>query len=167
MPPSSIVIWAFYIASLAHILLRATSSFVILKLIFAVEHFLTPVTFDTFHWFLLAKMGRRHIPTTVVARYDPTTFPNGRHHERWVWWWPPYLLDSLVSFPNVNFQTFFAWRDQYFLNSKWMQLNSSNLLKEGKQTKESELPTLTLQQEWTLAMSLDRGPISWCDQWEE
>ena len=28
------------------------------------------------------------------------------------------------------------WRGQYFLNSKWTQLNSSNLLKEGKQMKE-------------------------------
>ena len=83
---------------------------VILKVIFMIEWFLTIVTYESLSWFFLAKVGWRHVPTTVVTSCDPPIFPDGRHHRRRVWWWTSLLLNrwnSLVCFPYVNLQTFF------------------------------------------------------------
>ena len=83
---------------------------VILKVIFIIEWFLTIVTYESLSWFFLAKVGWRHVPTTVVTSCDPPIFPDGRHHKRRVWWWTSLLLNrwnSLVCFPYVNLQTFF------------------------------------------------------------
>ena len=56
--------------------------FVVLKLNFKVEYFLTLVTFEYFTGLFLAKMKRRHVLSTVAARDDPTTFLDGRCDER-------------------------------------------------------------------------------------
>ena len=81
--------------------------FVVLKLNFKAEYFLTQVTFKCFTWLFLAKMRRRHVLSTVAARDDPTTFLDGRCGERWVRWWPSlpcFLVFWLDSCNHCKYQ---------------------------------------------------------------